>query len=710
MLFEPNSRIEKTQNGIRFYEQDIIFSDYIFEGDVEIDLHIDYQHPGFGVVIAEKYKGGPRNSEKAHLFKLGNNSFRVIEKTILTQNSKKENACLFAPGTENEDVNLLFSIEGRNVKLLRKTINQKNKKPKYDELGTYKFQKKIGEYYIGFYSNKGNTIRNITYLQGAPNNWFTSIHNVEGGRISFVDDGFRFEECKHDAEIEQDNIELEPGTYYVDYNKEKVNGKFDIDCFIFPSVLKEKKDKYFEDDYKNMLKDGKLIIKEKMMVDMKFRGTFGLVKNVTIKDDPDSAFVETFDKPLTVDGSYIRISLDSVSKILWSGTIKNVPEFTDYTKPCPYAVAETSGCKLTLDDLNIKTKQDYDYEFVTSSKEIRAIKGKYEVGTYTMPFAAADRNKLTIFHNMNAVITKLILIDKDGKQIDVLRQKVFKRYVPEEINGPILVRDNNYDPLDISSTYREVADEVHQIEFFTGDYEMALSSVPADHRIEVYGIPFGATVNTSAETIKAFADSYEEISLSRWELKGRVIDMDKTTRKKYRGIAVRYQSTEKFHYVFTNYERETFTDEPRIILEKPMADISGGIIVYGCKEEPDLDYIYRVPSEHMMNSIDLCCSQYDLIPETMLELNYADNEIKIEKKTRERYSYFIIDYLKRNSYAINYRPDMSQYEVEISMDCDYGYLGYDMEEDGTVETRKRTVIRPDRNKFIVLRRKKGEFD
>ena len=29
---------------------------------------IDYLHPGFGVVLAEKYKGGPRNSEKAHLF------------------------------------------------------------------------------------------------------------------------------------------------------------------------------------------------------------------------------------------------------------------------------------------------------------------------------------------------------------------------------------------------------------------------------------------------------------------------------------------------------------------------------------------------------------------------------------------------------------------------------------------------------------------
>ena len=82
MLFEPNSRIEKIDSGIRFYEQDIIFSDYVFEGDAEVNLHLDYLHPGFGIVIAEKYKGGPRNSEKAHLFKLGRYVFQVIEKPM----------------------------------------------------------------------------------------------------------------------------------------------------------------------------------------------------------------------------------------------------------------------------------------------------------------------------------------------------------------------------------------------------------------------------------------------------------------------------------------------------------------------------------------------------------------------------------------------------------------------------------------------------
>ena len=141
-----------------------------------------------------------------------------------------------------------------------------------------------------------------------------------------------------------------------------------------------------------------------------------------------------------------------------------------------------------------------------------------------------------------------------------------------------------------------------------------------------------------------------------------------------------------------------------------MADVSGGIIVYGCKTDVDLDYIYRVPADTMVNSIDLCCSEYDMIPEREMEINYEDQEIVLKKGLREQYSSIIVDYLKRDSYAINYREDMSQYEVDISMECQYAYLSYDMKDDGTVDNRKQTVIRPDRNKFIILRRKAGEFE
>ena len=710
MLFEPNSRIEKNSNGVRFYEQDIIFSDYLFEGDVEVDLHIDYLHPGFGVVLAEKYKGGPRDSEKAHLFKLGNNAFNVFEKTHLTQAHRKENACLFAPGAKNTKANLVFRLTGKTVDLLLRKENTAAKKIEYENLGDYKLQKKLKQYYIGFYSNKGNIIRSVSYLQGTPNKWDVSIKNTRGGRISFVKNGFRFEKCEQDAEIEQGSIELNPGTYYVSYDREKINGLDDIKCFVFPSMAKDKKDDYFEDEKKNLVKDGKFTIKEKMGINIKFQGTSGQITNVAIKDDPESAFVETYDKGLTIEGSYIEITLKEFSKILWTGRIKSTPKFTDFTKPCPYAVVETIGKKVSLDDMNIKLGQEYYYEYIVKSNTARALLGKNEVGYQTMPLSTNDKGKIKIFHNMNATITKLILVDKDGEQIDVINQKTFKRYVPEEIGGPILIKDSGGEPLDISSSYREVAEPEYRIDLFQGNYEMALQEKPLDINVEVYGIPYGVTVNPFETEIKKYAPQYTAISASHYEVIGKVVEMKEHIRKQYKAIAVRYQSAEKYNYLFTNFEREVFTDEPRIILAKPMADVSGGIIMYGCKTDIDMDYIHRIPADTMVNSIDLCCSEYDMIPEREMEINYDDQEVVLKKGLREQYSSIIVDYLKRDSYAINYREDMSQYEVDICMESQYAYLSYDMKDDGTVDNRKQTVIKPDRNKFIILRRKAGEFE
>lgn len=52
-IFDSNSRIEKINDGIKFYEQDILSCSYVFEDDLIIDLDIDYIMPGFGIVIIE---------------------------------------------------------------------------------------------------------------------------------------------------------------------------------------------------------------------------------------------------------------------------------------------------------------------------------------------------------------------------------------------------------------------------------------------------------------------------------------------------------------------------------------------------------------------------------------------------------------------------------------------------------------------------------
>lgn len=795
MLFEPNSRVERVDEGLRFYEQDIIFSEYVFHGNVTVDMHIDYLRPGFGIIIAENHKGEPRNSERAHLFKLGNYRFQAIEKDLLTQVQNKENACLLAPGNDKVDQHLVFSLKGTQAKLVIKYIDPETKKEKSEELGSYKIRRKPKEYFIGFYSNKGNIIRSLQFLQGAPKFWATSIKNTEGGRISFFDDGFQFEKCVHDAEIEQDAVELEPGTYYVAYDKEPIDGIYDIDCFVFPSKMKEgpyktedrfyvkkkekkskfmlshypigdiqlfinerdysntKKKTYYtydkktntvtwtytdtkadgfeisnadvlfiyecdsfkdseiEDQKKNILQeDGSFTLKEKTNINLKFQGTQGKVKNICIKDDPDSSFVETNDEPLTVEASYIRIKLDNLSKILWSGIIYNAPEFTDYTKLCPYGIAETKERHLSKEDLYIKFGESYDYEFDVASKTVTSFLGEVDLAHAVMPFVAEDNNKLTLFHNMRAIMTRLILIDKDGKEIDVLHQRTYKKFVPAEIKSPIFMFTEDDEPFDLSSAYREVVDPEYRIDYFSPEAPLKLKEYPLDQAPEVYGIPFGTTTNPGKTEMVDYAKEYDSISESNYEMHGQTFEIKSHIRAQYRGIAVRYRGTEKFHYYFTNYEREYFEDEPRIILEKPVIEMPGNVIIYGFKKKPNLDYLYRVPSEQMVNAVDLCSEEYDLIPAELYDVSYVTNEIVMKQKLRDTYPYLVVDYLKDNSYAINYRDNLSQYEVDIAMSCEVGYIGYDMTEDGKVNQYVQVPIKPDKSKFILLRRKTGEWE
>ena len=51
-MFEYKTRTE-TIDGCRFYEQDILMFDNSYTGDFEVHCCLDYNTPGFGLVIAE---------------------------------------------------------------------------------------------------------------------------------------------------------------------------------------------------------------------------------------------------------------------------------------------------------------------------------------------------------------------------------------------------------------------------------------------------------------------------------------------------------------------------------------------------------------------------------------------------------------------------------------------------------------------------------
>jgi hypothetical protein len=716
MLFEPNSRIEETDYGIRFYEQDIVFSSYLFEEDLIADIHIDYLHPGFGFVIAEKYKDGPRNSEKVHLFYFDNNVCKVIERNVLINATRKVNTCIFSPGIYNTNAHLIFEKKNKSIKIYHTEIDNKGKESKR-ELCAYKLSRKLGPFYIGYFSSANNIIRDITYLSGAPKKWNVNIANTEGGRIAFYDDGFLFENCINDAEIEQDKIYLNAGKYYVGYEKEEVNNTInDINCFIFPSycnkpfseyvylphkldvvdnkvefILKhtpiknlrviidkletnssnysydgntntltwlfdspEKElygrriqiaydyqiDNDFEDDKKNILnyEDNSFTIKEDMYISIKFKGINGKIKNICIKETAKQSFVETFDEAVEIDGSWIKIFLNNVSKIKWKGVIYDTPDYLDMTKPCPYAVVETLNSRLRLADLNIKKKEYYSYIYDNETKKVTTYLKDTTSGYNTLIFES-EENELKIFDNLNGYIDELIIVDLKGNERNVLTQKTFKKYISSEILGPILICDLDNEPLDLSASYREIYDNKNKV----------------------------------------------------------------------------------YNYIFTNYEREIFTDlDSRIFTEKQIADTNGNIILYGIKNRNNIERnrllndieknLYKVCSEAMINSIDLCANEYDLISDEKFEVDYDNNEIKINPIIKDNYEIFIVDYLKANSYAINYKDTLGEYEVDICMEEEKAILSYDMAEDGSINTHKITLIKPDRSKYILLRRKPGAFD
>lgn len=618
-MFQTNSRVER-DNGIRFYEQDVLSSDYVYTGDMVIDLSVDYLYPGIGILLAVD-NGKPLNEvDSLYLFKLGDNDFHVIERHYLSQSTPVEASCAFAASDANTNANLIFSKKGQVVELNLVTHNPVTNARELRELGHYTIKGSLDKYRIGFYSNAGNTLKYASIASDIPTNWMVNIKNTNGGRIAFFRDGFIIEGCEHAAELEQQEIGLCAGTYYVEYQSEKVNDANDIECFIFNSA-----DNHFDDAKKSILENGRFILAADGKVNIKFKGTSGKITNVSIKDLADGAYVETEGEVVTQDGSYITVNLIRLKSISWKGTISDLPEWEDLTKECPYGIVATKHERVTKDMANIDLNKEYQYSYTVATNKLVIQRANELYRELDIGLRTDDEHKLLLFKNMSAIITELLIVDDQNKETNVLLQKTFRKFVPSTISGPVIIESEDGNPLDLSASYREV-------------------------------------------------------------LNGN-----------------------KNYYLFTNYEREIFPDarEP-IVLAKPVADVSGAVKLYGIPHDAVIseENFYRIPQKAMVNSIDLYTSKYDIIEEMKYIINYDRPEIEITAELRALYQVFIVDYLKNDSYCINFLQEYGSYEVEASSNNDALYMSCEST-DGSVSDYKITSIKPDRNKYIVLRKQQG---
>lgn len=564
-MLQQNCRIEQL-TGFKFYEKDILYDDYVFTHNIEINTNITYITPGFGIALIDCESCSIKDKPDAYLFKIGYREASVYFSSA--GNGLQLIKQISCPEAVTIQENLKFKLnkKGRKISIfiddklvLEETI-----------------KKSLDKYNIGYYSNIENVIKNISIAANIPNDWIINMKNTNGGYIRFINDAFEIVDCKSNAEIEQSKIKLKPGTYYINAKTSTINNKNDLKYYIYRS----NDDRYF-DETKNIIRNNSFTLFEETEVNLKIVGTNGKISDIIISTEADSDYIPTSINCVKFDGSYIDILLDKLDKIIWEGVIYKTP-FTKIDKDkIKYGLILDNATAIKPEDVGIKLSKNYIYEFNVKNFMFY-IKEDNEI-IYSNRLTNIS-NKITIFKNISSTISKLTLYKKDKEVIDIVSQKQDISFINANITSPIVVIDNYNLPLDLSSSYR----------------------------------------------------------------------------------VCKFNKFDKF--IFTNWEREYFLPQKTLKLEKNILDEQDSLIVYGIKRNSkyDLNNIYNVINDNI-NSIDLFTKDYELIKET--DLMFVDKKksiIHLKNSQINDYEMIVIDYLKNDSYCINFNYLKNNYEIDIS--------------------------------------------
>lgn len=606
-MLQENCRIEKF-NGYRFYEQDIFFDDYMFSSDIQLTVDLDYVTPGFGIALVDNEGYSIKEKRFAYLFKVGYKEASIYyatkeSNTLVKQISTKESY------TIQEKMKFTFIKQGKKItiKLNGNTI-----------LSEYT-NKSIDKYNIGYYSNAGNIINSISIASAVPNGWTVNMNNTQGGYIKFYDNSIELRDCLRNAEIEQSKIRLTKGTYYLKFDTEKVNGVCDIKHYIH----KSNDDRMFDDEKNLLTKNGSFTLLKDTEVNLKFTGKQGIVKKIILSDDKDDTFIPTTTTSYVFDGSYLDVYLSGVSKVKWTGVIMRTPDLLSNEI---FGMILDAKTVVTPQEAGLAFNKEYDFEFSKDNYMFSVFQNGREV--YALKLKNIN-NRITIFKDITATISSLILVKTTGEEVTVNLQDESIKSVNANIAGPILVVDKYNDPLDLSSSYR----------------------------------------------VCHYDDYYK--------------------------------------YVFTNHEREIFDSQKRLVLENKILNADDTVRIFGIPKTAtyDISKIYDVVEDNI-NSIDLMTDEYDMLFESDVVLvDKVKNTIYLSQEQVEKYEIIIVDYLKSNSYCVNYHYNKHTYEVNISSIEESNKIVYDSK---TIEAGDKTVtqvhdykiteINGNTNGYVVIRK------
>lgn len=686
MIFFDNARITKN-NGCYFYDQDIIILDYTYSGDSRIKLKLDYVNPGFGILLIED-SDSKFNSKKQYMFKLGDDDYAVIEKLDDGQNQVEYSTIQFKHllkdayvVLEYENNKVSFYLEKNNKKVL--TIIQD-------------FPIEFSSYHIGLYSQYGNTVESLQVFSGLPIGWAANVISTVGGRLYYYDNTIKFENCTYEAQTETDFIKLKAGTYYLKYN---VTG--DIKAAAFASS-----DPSIELNKKNILKNDKIVLEEDSYVSIQFYGKDGIVSNISLQETANGSYLPSSGNGSLQEGSYLHFVLDNISSIYLSVQITELPESENLT----YYYFKFGDRVYTLKDFPIGEYIDVVYDRKTLT---------IKYADKTIRLNRYDSNILDMFYNINAYIKKLVVVNKDNKEENLLSVSETYSHITNELDTPILCLDENDEPFDLSSSYREVIIPTVHIDMFNKYNPMKLSHQLNTYQlddIQVIGIKEHCQINPDAKNFNDFIISetgFQYIDFNpainiNIDLNSLVYDKD--IRNKYKYIAIMYPTADTYMYKFTNWSREYFDNRNNVLqLAHPILNTFNNINIYGMNKEPKLDLFYRVRQDKETSDIKLTANTYDIVDNASFDIDFKKNRIELKNNN---YKYYIVEYLKKDSYCINdlkynvllNKDPSNLYEVKISTNKKNFRLIYDQDEKTkTINKYKLTDINLNPNRYVTLR-------
>lgn len=606
-MLQNNCRVENF-NGLRFYEKDVLYDNYVFTEDIQITLDVTYLVPGFGIVLVDNEGYSIKERNSAYLFKIGYKEASIYYSYGQEASLEKQITCMPAT-TIQENMILTFIKKGKRI------ILKINDEIVFDEY----LNKTMDKYTIGYYSNAGNVINNISIAANVPDSWIINMKNTQGGYIKFLSDSFELKNCKNNAEIEQTKIQLKAGQYFLNVETEELDSINDIKCYVY-----KHDDERLFDDEKNILKSNmSFILLEDTAINLKFVGKQGAVSNIMISSNKDDFYIPTTSDNLIFNGSSIDVYVQNLDRITWKGSVLRTPK-NKYNQDVLYSLIMDNQLNIKPEETPIKLGEEnfYNYEFNINDYTFYIYNNNEMIFNKKLVNIS---NKITIFKNIDAFISQIILYKKNGDVLNLNLQDENTKYINADIKSPILVLDQYDSPLDLSSSYRK------------------------------------SIMNNNS-----------------------------------------------CRYIFTNWEREYFYPSQRLKLTNKVLRKEESVIIYGIKNNVDLDKIYDIPNDNI-NSIDLLSNEYDYIPEQdVLYMDKFEGNIHLKDNHVSKYKMFIVDYLKDDSYCLNYDYHKNSYVVNISSLRDKTKILYNssLTTDKSIQINdyKITNINENINGYIVLRK------